>query len=219
MNKRTCVFVLIFALITSLGGCATSVSPKSAINEELRAQIEEFRAAVQNRNTDKLYSMMALNITSQLDKDQFTAYFNDNYEIFVEYAEALYDDSESFSIRAQIDDDPCGSLSLALDKNGQWKVDRNDFSSNDNFAHKRHLISLIQSYQFTLALQQYAKKTPELSSQKQRAILRTIAASDIQPENVTFSGNQAAIIIPDKVRIMMTCMGNAWRLDQCSSLR
>ena len=162
---------------------------------------------------------MSLNITSQFDKDQFAAFFDENDEIFIEYANALYDDSERFTIRAQIDDDPCGNLSMTLDNDGQWKVDRNDYTVHDDSTYKKQLISLVQSYQFTLALQQYAKKTPELSSQMQRAILRAIAASDIKPENVTFSGNQAAIVIPDKVRIMMTCTGNAWRLDQCSSLR
>ena len=40
----------IFAVFAFLVGCASSVPPKTAIDEELRIQMDEFRCAVVNKN-------------------------------------------------------------------------------------------------------------------------------------------------------------------------
>lgn len=200
-------------------GCSGYESPENALQNELAGQIDDFYSAVKNKNVNRVYDMLADSYQLQFDKDEFPAFFAQNYEIFLEYAAAIRNDSNSFAVQAQPVGDPCGTLTLGFDQNGEWKI----LQTQDNFVseemHKEHLIRLVKSYQFSLALQEYARKHPELSGFQQRAILRTVASGDILPQNVQFTGNQALISMPDEIQILMTCTGKAWRLDQCNSLR
>lgn len=208
---------LFIAVITA--GCAGSEAPQTALQNNLNAQLNAFYAAVVSRNVNEVYSMLADSYKLQFDKEKFTALFEQNYEIFLEYASSIREDSNSFSLYAQAQGDPCATVMLGFDSNGDWRIAQTQDVFVSEEMHKTHLISLVKSLQFTSALQEYARKHPELSGFEQRSILRTIAAGDIQPQHVQFTGNQAVIMIPDEIQIFMTCTGKVWRLDQCNLLR
>ena len=215
--KYICLFSLLMCLIIS--GCSTSVSPRSALESELHSQVHSFYQAVLNKNSDMVYSFLASELGESFDKNSFRAYFIENYDIFLEYAELLEEDNPVFEITSQPEGDVCGSLQMEFDDNGNWKLSSLPDKLFSPEEQKKYMINILQTNVFSTVLNEYAERHPDLTGSQQRIIRRRIQSPNLSPDNIHFSGNQVVITIPETAVIRMECASKAWRLVQCNLLR
>ncbi len=213
-------FIYLFSVFICLlvSGCSSPVSPKAALETELHSEIHAFYQAVLDKNSDAVYTYLSADLGDRYDKPSFKAYFTENYDIFLEYAEMIEEDDVAFEISSQPRGDVCGSLQMEFDENGDWKLSSLPGKLFSVEEQKQNIIHILQSNTFSLALNEYGERHPELNGAQQRTIRRKVQSESISPDNVHFSGNQVVITLPETAVIRMECASKAWRLVQCSLL-
>ncbi len=210
------LFVLLLSLLVA--GCAGSLTPQKAAFDEIHHQTDRFAQAVRAKNASLVYDLLDPAWSSQFDKNSFSSYFFDNYDIFVEYSSRISEQSQFDELSARMTDDPCAQILLAPDGNGQWQIVHveNNILAPDELRHS--LIRALKTQQFLTMLDTCQQQHPEITASDLRHLKRVVAYDDIPDQNVVFSADNAVITIPQTARIQLICSPEGWRLAQCSLL-
>lgn len=210
-------FYLQLLLSMLIPACASAPAPRQAIEQDVQTTVRKFAEAVNQHRADEVYALMSNMWKIQFSAEEFGQYFEQNYDAFVEYADALQGNASALTVQATLENDICGHVAWQMAEDGHWKLAAVPTISGGPDEMKLVLLDVIRSRQFMDALDEYALIHPEWSGETLRHLKRKLMFEELTTEHVEFWAHEALLIVPDTAIIRMTCSSGGWRILQCYS--
>ena len=197
-------------------GCASSPGVYEQTQDSLSVTLDEMYQAALNHDSDKLYHYLSKTSRTQYTESEFRSYFIQNEDYIIEYLGKMRDESkiQPYTIHALHTGDPCGSLSLTLSKDNQWRlVQTPDKSATDDEATRKYqLIHAIKSQRFVKLINEYSLHHPEIAPEKVRELIRLLV--HVNENHLLFDGPTAILSVDENDKIYMICTKEGWLIRQ-----
>lgn len=202
-----------------ISACASAPAPRQAIERDVQVTVRQFAEAVKQHRADEVYALMSDTWKIQFLENDFADYFEQNYDAFVEYAEALQGDVSGLTMHATFENDVCGHVAWQMAEDGHWKLAAVPKVMGTPEEAKLGVLDVIRSRPFMDALDEYALVHPEWSGEALRHLKRMLTFDEIGVEYVDFWAHEALLTVPHTAIIRMTCSSGGWRILQCYSIQ
>ena len=194
--------------------CASSPGVYEQTQVSLAATINDmYQAALQN-DASKLYHALSKSTQEQYSESEFKDYFEQNKDYIIEYLARLKDEAmiQPYAIHAIQTGDPCGTLSMTLNKNNQWTIDKtpDDKASYDQEKRISQLLDAVKSKRFIDLINTYSIHHPEIAPERIREMLRSLIY--LNESGITFSGPTAQIVLDKTNTVTMICTKEGWSI-------
>lgn len=218
LPRRYCRWQYAALLLCALAsGCTPAPSARSQVQGAVQGTVDRFVAAVSAHDADAVYALLPPVWRVKFTKGEFSSFFGQNYDMFVEFSTRLLDNSEVLGVSAQLEGDPCGLTAWEADADGNFKLRRVPLPVPHTA--RQDLLQAMRSRQFMAVLDEYAAGHPEWDGQALRHLRRVLEFGDIGAENVEFYARDAVVTVPDTAILYLTCSPDGWRIVQCSAFR
>lgn len=212
----------IIAILFILLLCQSCASTNSYTDTQiaLNSTVDKLYRAAQEHDAQTLYNLLSEDIRQAYTFQEFSDYFDQNYDVILEYISRTYDTLETrpYTIEAIRSGDPCGYLSLTLPNDDQWKISSVPElrSTRTDEEHKQVVIEKLKTEQFVYLINKYFEQHPELDLKIARQIRRELLF--LNEEHVTIYGHRIIISIQDTANVSMLCTENGLILADIKAL-
>ena len=212
------LFVLI-ALVFCLQACSKQDYYLNTQNE-INTTIDKIYQATLDHDAKTVYYYMAEDFKNIYSYDEFKIYFNDYYDVFLEYIirQRNHLKTRPFEIYAYSKDDPCGFLRMKYHSNETWTFEKapDIYTARAIDNYKDNFKQKIQSQAFAQMISDYAEKHPEIKPATIREIKRTLLDADLL--DIQFYGHKTVITFSNIAKASLLCTSTTWEIKHIKDL-